>query len=194
MTGILRMTLGVLPALLLVLVTSAAGAADLKDVTVDRVDGRYVLTSETLMDASQQEVYAVLTNYDLFLKFSSAFTESRNVEPDEEGRPQFYNRMEGCVLMFCVSFERFGHLVLTPRSYIVAIVDPEKSDFKHSVESWELVEDDDKTLLIYKFEMEPAFWVPPLIGPFYIRRALRAGAVDAVDRIEAIAQGREPEV
>jgi hypothetical protein len=192
MTGFLPKTLGVLSVLLLLM--TAAGAADLKEVKVDRVDGRYVLTSETLMEASQEQVYAVLTNYDLFLKFSSAFTESRNVDPDEEGRPQFYNRMEGCVLMFCVSFERFGHLVLTPKSYIQAVVDPEKSDFKHSVESWELVEEDDRTLLIYKFEVEPAFWVPPLIGPFYIRRALRAGAVDAVDRIEAIAQGREPEV
>ena len=77
---------------------------------------------------------------------------------------------------------------------IEAIVDPEKSDFKYSDERWELVERKEKTLLIYEFEMEPAFWIPPLIGPFYIRRALRAGAVDAVDRIEALAQGREPEV
>ena len=194
MSCLLRKTPGIVSVLSLMLAVSAAGAADLREVTVDRVKGRYMLTSETVMEATQQEVYAVLTDYDQFSKFSSAFTESRNVEPDEEGRPRFYNRMEGCVLMFCVSFERYGHLVLTPTSYIQAIVDPEKSDFKHSVESWELVEEDDKTVLIYKFEVEPAFWVPPLIGPFYIRRALRAGAVDAVDRIEAIAQGREPEV
>lgn len=194
MSRLLRKTPGVVSVLSLMLAAALAGAADLREVSVDRVDGRYLLTSETVMEASQEEIYAVLTDYDQFSKFSSAFTESRNVEPDEEGRPRFYNRMEGCVLMFCVSFERYGHLVLTPTSYIQAIVDPEKSDFKHSVESWELVEDDDKTVLIYKFEVEPAFWVPPLIGPFYIRRALRAGAVDAVDRIEAIAQGREPEV
>ena len=188
-----RKLLVVLPVLGLLFASSHAVPADLQQVSVDRVDGRYLLRSETLMAATQEELYAVLTNYDLFMKFTSAFTESRNVEPDEQGRPRFYNRMEGCVLLFCVSFERHGHLVLSPKSKIEAIVDPEKSDFKYSVESWELREQEGNTLLVYEFEVEPDFWIPPLIGPLYIRRALRAGAIDAVDRIEAIAQGREPE-
>ena len=177
-----------------VLLSPAVNAADLKEVTVDRVKGRYMLRSETLFAVGREDLYRVLTDYDLFMKFTSAFTESRNLEPDEQGRPGFYNRMEGCVLFFCVSFERYGHLNLDPLDNIEAIVDPERSDFRHSVERWELIEQGDKTLLIYEFEVEPAFWVPPVIGPFYIRRALRAGAVDAVDRIEALAQGREPEV
>ena len=193
MSSPFRKLLVVVPVLGLLFASSLARPADLQEVSVDRVDGRYLLRSETLMAASQEELYAVLTNYDLFMKFTSAFTESRNVEPDEQGRPRFYNRMEGCVLLFCVSFERHGHLVLQPKSRIEAIVDPEKSDFKYSVESWELLEQEENTLLVYEFEVEPDFWIPPVIGPFYIRRALRAGAIDAVDRIEAIAQGREPE-
>ncbi len=193
MSSLFGKLLVVAPVLGLLFASSQALPADLQEVSVDRVDGRYLLRSETLMAASQEELYAVLTNYDLFMKFTSAFTESRNVEPDEQGRPRFYNRMEGCVLLFCVSFERHGHLVLKPMSRIEAIVDPEKSDFRYSVESWELLEREGNTLLVYEFEVEPDFWIPPLIGPFYIRRALRAGAIDAVDRIEAIAQGREPE-
>lgn len=176
------------------LLATLCRAAELIDVSVDRIEDRYVLRSETLFDAARSELYRVLTDYDQFEKFTSAFTESRNLEPDEKGRPRFYNEMEGCVLLFCVSFERYGHLELEPESYIEAIVDPGKSDFKYSVESWKLVEQDDGVLLIYRFEVEPDFWVPPVIGPFYIRRALRAGAVRAVDRIEALAQGREPEV
>jgi len=157
------------------------------------MDDRYVLRSETLFDASVADLYRVLTDYDQFEKFTSAFTVSRNLEPDELGRPRFYNEMEGCVLLFCVSFERYGHLELEPVKRIEAIVDPTVSDFDYSVESWELIDQGDRTLLIYEFEMEPAFWVPPVIGPFYILRALRAGAVRAVNRIEALAQGRDPE-
>lgn len=177
-----------------VLTVSTVQAADLRSVTVERADGRYFVRSETLMDTTQEQVYDVLTNYDLFVKFSSAFDESRNLDPDDEGRPQFYTRMEGCVLFFCVTFERYGYLELKPSYYIEATVHPEQSDFKYSVESWELIEQDEGTLLVYEFEVEPDFWVPPVVGPFYIRRALKAGAVDAVDRIEALAQGREPEV
>jgi hypothetical protein len=49
------------------------------------------------------------------------------------------------------------------------------------------------TLMIYEFEMVPDFWVPPVIGPFYIMRALRSGGERAIDRIEALARGKEPE-
>ena len=172
-----------------------ATAAELESVSVDRVGGRYYLRSETRFSASQEQLYSVLTNYDLFTKFTSAFSESRNVAPDENGRPRFYNRMEGCVLFFCVTFDRHGYLELEPKSRIKAFVDPEQSDFRHSVETWEIHEEDEETTrLIYQFEMEPDFWVPPVIGPFYIRRALKAGAVDAVNRIEAVALGREPDV
>ncbi len=47
--------------------------------------------------------------------------------------------------------------------------------------------------MIYDFEMEPAFWVPPVIGPFVIQRALRNGAERAVDRIEKLAKTVEEE-
>ena len=187
-----REGLAVLVALCFALALRLSGAAILETVTVERVDDRYVLHSETVLDATPAQLYAILTDYDLFTKFTSAIDESRNVEPDEEGRPRFYTRMEGCVLLFCVTFERHGHLELVPKSLITAIVDPEQSDFKYSVETWELIKHEDGTRLVYNFEVEPDFWVPPIVGPFYIRRALRAGAVDAVDRIEALAQGREP--
>jgi hypothetical protein len=130
----------------------------------------------------------VLTNFDLFEKFSSAIVESRNVEPDEFGRPQFYARLEGCVLLFCKSFIRNGHVLTTPTSEIIAISDPENSDFKFSREHWKLVPDDEGTVMIYEFEMEPAFWVPPVIGSYYMKRALRSGGENAIGRIERLAQ------
>jgi len=168
------------------------GAADLEEVVVERVDGRYELRSETVFDAGPDDLYRVLTDYDQFVKFTSAFTVSKNLPPDDEGRPRFYNEMEGCVLFFCVTFKRHGHLELTPQHHIRAVVDPATSDFEFSQEEWSLTTEGGRTRMVYTFSMEPSFWVPPVIGPFYIRRALRSGAVRAVDGIEALAQGREP--
>jgi hypothetical protein len=101
--------------------------------------------------------------------------------------------MQGCVLLFCRSFVRHGYLLLTPHSEIVAVAEPEDSDFKYSRERWRLEGEGNGTLLIYDFEMEPGFWVPPVIGPYVIRRSLRAGGSDAIARIEALALGRTPE-
>jgi len=161
-------------------------AAELREIEVERDDNHYTMTSVSWLDVEQAALYAVLENHDLFTRFTSAVVESRNMDADEEGRPQFYSRFEGCVIVYCMSFIRNGYLELTPPTELVAVVDPDRSDFKRSVETWSLTEDDGGTIMTYTFDMEPNFWVPPVIGPFYIKRALRRGGEKAVERIEAL--------
>jgi ribosome-associated toxin RatA of RatAB toxin-antitoxin module len=163
-------------------------AAELLDVQVELENERYRLYSETVFAVGPQALYELLIDYEKFEKFTSAIVESRNIEPDEWGRPGFYARMEGCAFLFCKSFIRNGHLILKPISEIIAVADPERSDFKYSRERWQIIANGKGTLLIYDFEMEPAFWIPPIIGPFFIQRALRKGAIRAVNRIELLAQ------
>ena len=177
----------------LLLQALALQGAELLDVQVDLRNDRYRLYSETHLDVSREALYELLTDFNEFKKFTSAIVESRNLGPDEKGRPGFYARMEGCVLLFCKSFIRDGYLLLSPIAEIVAISDPEKSDFKFCRERWQLIPHGEGTLLIYDFEMEPAFWVPPVIGPYYIQRTLRRGAGRAVNRIEKLAQAIEDE-
>ena len=190
MNSVRQICAGILCALFLHL---SAFAAELTDIEVAHEDGRYRLESTTIFDATQAQLYVVLTDYDQFEKFSSSFVEAENREADEQGRPQFYTRMEGCVLLFCKSYLRVGYLELKPEYDIIAIVDPEQSNFKYSRERWQLIPEGERTKLVYEFEMEPAFWVPPLVGPYVIKKALRSGGKNAVNRIEALALGEEPE-
>ncbi len=171
----------------------ALRGAELFDVQVELRNDRYRLYSEAHLEVNREALYELLTDFDKFEKFTSAIVESKNIDPDEKGRPGFYARMEGCILLFCKSFIRNGHLLLSPIAEIVAISDPQESDFKYCRERWQLIPDGEGTLLIYDFEMEPAFWVPPVIGPFYIQRVLRRGAGRAVNRIELLAQAIEDE-
>jgi hypothetical protein len=183
----------VLLSSVLLLGSALVNAAELRDVAVERDDDYYRLNSTAWFDASPEALYLVISNYDLFTRFTSAIVESRNVPADDNGRPQFYARMEGCVLLWCKTFIRNGYLLLDPLNEIVAVTDPDRSDFKLSRESWKFVPEGEGTLMIYEFEMVPDFWVPPVIGPFYIMRALRSGGERAIDRIEALARGKEPE-
>jgi len=182
----------VVAATVLLLFCVSSHAAELREVSVGQEENRYQLKSTTWFDVSPQALYDVLTDYELFSRFTSAIAESRNVEADDEGRPQFYARMEGCVLVWCRSFVRNGYLLLEPLKEIVAISDPERSDFKLSRERWQLVPEGEGVLMIYEFEMIPDFWVPPIVGPYFIKRALRSGGDTAVNRIEALAKGEEP--
>ena len=182
----------ILAGMLACLGAASVLAADLRFIEVDREKDRYSLRSVTWFEAAPESLYGVLTDYNLFPKFTSAIVEARNMGPDEEGRPEFYTRMEGCVMFWCQSFVRMGHLRLDPLNEIVAITDPERSNFKLATERWQLRPEQGGTLLIYEFDMEPDFWVPPVVGPFYIKRALRSGGERAAERIEALALGEAP--
>ena len=174
--------------LISLLLGSAADAADLRSVTVEKDGGRYIMSSEVWFDASVEQVYAVLLDWDLSTEFSSVIVESRNLEPDDQGRPQYYSRTEACVWFFCMSAERSGVIEYQRYDFIRSEVYPEQSDFHVSDERWTFREENGGTVVVYDLEFHPKFFVPPVIGPWMIKRKLREGGGDAIERIEAIAQ------
>ncbi len=175
--------------LLLLFGAGVAGAAEMRSISVEHEDGHYTMISEVWFDATVPQVYEVFRSWDLSTQFSSAIVESRDVEPDELGRPQYYVRNRGCILLFCKSFERQGHVESEPNKVLRAFADPERSDFKQSDESWTFLAEDDGTVVVYNLEMQPKFWIPPGIGPYLIKRKLRKDGGGAIDRIEILAQG-----
>jgi hypothetical protein len=170
------------------MVCDTAGAAEMRSVDVEYENKRYTMQSEAWFDAPIEQVYAVFRDWDLSTQFSSAIVESRDMEPDEQGRSQYYVQNRGCVLFFCLTFERYGHIESEPVSVLRAFADPETSDFLLCDETWTFTEENGGTAVVYDLSMRPKFWVPPGIGPFMIKRKLKKDGGDAIDRIEAIAQ------
>ena len=164
-------------------------AAELRSVTLEKRDGIYYATSEVWLDAPREEVFAVLSNWDISTRFSSLIVASRNLEPDTSGRPGFYMQNKGCVLFFCQTVEREGYVVLKDSYLIRAVAYPGESDFEVSDETWTLADDGDGTQILYEMQMKPKFWIPPLIGPFAIKRKIRNDGLEALQRIEDYVNG-----
>lgn len=167
-------------------------AASIEFVEVAEEDGRYTLTSDSLVAAPQEAVFEVLTDYDQFVRVSSAFEDSKVLDPEADGTPRVYTKLRGCVLFFCKTLERVEHLTYEAPGSIKTIVIAEESDFSYGVSTWELESVKEGTLVRYQLIMEPDFWIPPLIGPALIKRKLQRGGADAVDRIESLALGETP--
>ena len=170
-----------------------AGAATLREITVDHVNDAYVMRSEVWFDVSIERIYGLLLDWDQSSKFSSVIVESRNLEPGPDGRARYYSHTRGCLWFFCKSFERYGFVEHQPFEFIRASVDPKKSDFEVSDERWEFREEADGTVVVYAFRMKPKFFIPPLIGPAILKRKLKNGGVNAIDRIEALARDYLPD-
>jgi hypothetical protein len=167
---------------------AAAAAIDELDVTRER--GRYSLEANARLDATPASIYAVLTDFDdnAYARISRVYKESRYLEPAADGTPLVYTRMEGCVLWHCMTLERTERLETEAPRWIKSTALPEGSNFKHATSEWVLEPDGDGTKMNYRIEMEPDFFVPPIIGPWYLKRTLSQGGLRAVTRIERLAR------
>ena len=157
-------------------------------VTVERSGKRYIVESVSTYDASQAALMHVLLDYDNFHQVSSVFKEARYLEPAADGTKRGYTRVEGCIVFFCQSIERIDRISEHEGPTIVATSEPEPDDFKYSHGSWRFEDNGEHVTIHYRLEMEPGFWVPPLIGPYIMKKKLVDGATDAMQRVEKRAQ------
>jgi uncharacterized protein YndB with AHSA1/START domain len=182
-----------LTALIALCAASAGLSATLTTIEVKRDHGRFRVVADTHLDAPPAAIYAVLTDFDhdRYKQISDIYKESTYLPPDADGTPLVYTRVEGCLLLFCRSMRRVERLEVVKPTFIRATVLPERSDFKYSEAEWTLEPEGDGTRVVYRMEMEPAFWLPPFVGPWFLKRTLLQGAPTAVDRIEELARARE---
>jgi hypothetical protein len=169
---------------------SSSVPATLHTVDVSRRQDRYRVVADTHLDASPEAVYKVLLDFDgdRYQRISEIYKESSYLPPDLDGTPLVYTRVEGCLLRFCRSMRRVERLEVVTPQFIRSRTVPERSDFKYSLSEWAFVPDGTGTRVTYRMEMEPNFWLPPFVGPWFLKRTLLRGAPEAIDQIEALAQ------
>jgi hypothetical protein len=174
------------------LAAAVASTATIDSIDVVKDNDLYSLHAETRLAASPEAIQAILTDYEQFGRISSVYKDYGFLEPEADGTPVVYTRMEGCLMFFCKSMTRVERLEVNEPTHIRTVTLPEQSDFKYSVSEWFIEADADGSRMTYVLEMEPDFWVPPVIGPWYLKRTLLRGGGAAIDRIERLARG-EPE-
>jgi hypothetical protein len=163
--------------------------ATLRDIAVSRDKDRYRVVADTYLAASPEAIRKVLLDFDAdrYQRISEIYKESSYLPPDADGTPLVYTRVEGCLIGFCRSMSRVERLEVVTPQFIRSRVVPERSDFKYSLAEWTFEPEDDGTRVTYSMEMEPNFWLPPFVGPWFLKRTLLKGAPAAIDQIESLA-------
>lgn len=176
--------------------SASVSSAVIHSLEVDRHKGRYELVADTHLAAPAEAIYEVLIDYEdgRFGRISSVYKESDYLEPDADGTPLVYTLMEGCVMFFCKSMRRVERLEAERPHLIRTTALPDQSDFKYSRSEWELEAVEGGTNVKYRLVMEPDFWVPPVVGPWVLKRTLMQGGTRAINRIERLARGLPSDV
>jgi hypothetical protein len=169
---------------------SSSLPATLRTVDVSRNRDRYRVVADTHLDATPEAIYKVLLDFDgdRYQRISEIYKESSYLPPDNDGTPLVYTRVEGCLLWYCRSMRRVERLEIVTPQFIRSRTVPERSDFKYTLSEWTFAAEGTGTRVTYMMEMEPSFWLPPFVGPWFLRRTLMQGAPSAIDQIELLAQ------
>lgn len=142
------------------------------------------MLGESIIEASPEFIYNTLMDYDNFHRIAGGIAETRYLESDDPDQLIGYTRIDSCVLFFCKSVEKVEQIHATAFSEIKTEVIPEQSDFVYNHSRWTLIEGEKGTYVTYEAEMEPDFWMPPLITKWAIRYKLRKSAELMGMRIE----------
>jgi hypothetical protein len=151
------------------LAAAAPGEQDI-DVTV-RKDGRLIDVDVALrVNATGEEAWRVLTDYNNMVRFVSSLESSTIVR--QEGT-ELEVAQKGTVHFALLSFpfESVRRIELEPvheiRSYLI------EGDMKSSRFTTRIVDEGGTTLILQRGQIVPSIWVPPWIGPAIIAAGTR---------------------
>lgn len=156
----------------LLLVPLVAGAGEILDSDVELDDGTYRITVNARIDAPPATVHRLLTDYDHLSLINRSIEESLIVQTYSPVEHRVHTVIKACILFFCRRVTQLQDITQYDDGSIKAVILPEGSDFRHGTARWELAADGQGTRMHFTAELEPAFWIPPLIGPWLFERKI----------------------
>jgi carbon monoxide dehydrogenase subunit G len=174
-------------ALLAGLVHAQARAARSEPVLVVR-DGRsFGITFDAVVDAPPRRVYELLSDYARLGALSPAIVSvSVAAAPGGHGE-RVRSVLKSCVWRFCRSIVQVEDVTEPDAQTISARIVAGQGDFESGWCFWRVTPQGAGTRLHYEARRVPAFWIPPLIGPWAVERTLRAQLESSISVLERLA-------
>jgi Polyketide cyclase / dehydrase and lipid transport len=167
-----------------------AHALDVERLDVDFRGDRYVVEFVAQLNVPAEAVHAVLTDYDAYPALDPRIKESRVLGRDRDHSVRLYTRMRGCLgTLLCRTMQRVEDIHEMPDELLAtAILDQSDVRFGVTRSQWQAKENG--TQVVYRLEIMPKFWIPPLFGPRLMISTLRAGTIELFTNVEREAQTR----
>lgn len=161
---------GALLGLLFIPFVTVAGEVVKSSVALD--SGIYSVDVLVRIEAPLEVVFQAITDYDRLTEINASIIESYIVETQGADRYRVFTRVKFCVLFFCKQIRQVQDIVEYGPALIKAAILPELSDFESGSARWDLIIADNVTYMQFSTEVDPAFWVPPLVGTWLLEREM----------------------
>jgi hypothetical protein len=183
----------VLAGILLGIFAAGLGfTAQIEGITVTHLDDGFKITFDAVVDAPARQVYEVLADYAHLGKLSPVITAmSVDIAPSGRGR-RVRSVIKTCVWFFCRQIVQVEDVMEPDANTIVAHIVPGAGDFESGSFIWRVTDEGPHTRLHYEATRVAAFWIPPLIGPWVIRRTVREELESSMVSLERLANRKKP--
>lgn len=163
-----------------------AHAATVERMQVERQGKAYQVTARIHLDVPREAAFKAATDFKRLPDYSPMIEATRLLS-----HRKLSSRMRLCVLAFCKTVRQIMRYHMRPPKRLDMHVVPGKGDLSAGGAHWRfLVDGTAETMLLFDASVTPAFWVPPLIGPWLIARKLREQAASTATAIESLARKR----
>ncbi|MGH8528856.1 MAG: SRPBCC family protein [Nevskiales bacterium] len=163
-------------------------AAQIESLQVRQDGARYSTEMQVLLDVPASMAYAVLTDYARLARINPQVREVELLSGKPPAPACLRTLVQLCVGILCKAVEQVQDMSRPAATQLHAQVIPEKSNLAYGVADWRFVPVGRSTRLYFNASIEPKFWVPPLVGPWLVRRALTHEAITTSQGIEAAAR------
>jgi hypothetical protein len=174
--------------LMLGVIMSGAAAGELRELQVTQKQGIYRMKMVAVVGAPAEYVRDVLTDYARIYRLNPSITESEMLPSPEAGVARVKTVMTGCVAFFCREVGRVEDVRELASGDLHAVIVPELSNLRSGSAKWSFEPVGKQTLVTYQASMEPDFFIPPLIGSFFVKQNIRKELVTSFARIECVAR------
>lgn len=175
-----------LPVLILLSFTSTAG--EILDLSVTQEHGDYKLRIGALLDAPENCVYQIITDYAHAYRINPSIT-SIEVSPSDDNnvvRVQHYSKHRVGLLSFEVAWA--GDIEEPSHGSIHITTVPDLSSFDSGYAVWKIQTLGDRTYVRHESSMKPKFFIPPIIGSYFLKKHMKEETLAIFNRIERLAQ------
>jgi hypothetical protein len=182
--------IGILGWLCVGLASAAVQAAEVEELEVSYANGSFYVTMIFSVAAEAARVRAVLTDYARLTRLHPTIIESGVLPAPRAGVTRVRTRTYDCILIFCADITRVEDVSDDGAGGFRAVIVPALSDMSSGHSRWCFDARGKTTRVTFKAQMDPDFWVPPLIGPAIIKHGLRRQLAKAAANLERLAESR----
>lgn len=158
-------------------------------IEVQQIGRHYGVKVDAWVAAPVATLHTILTDYEHLGRLNDSILRSEVLSTLAPTLHRVYIFAEICVSVFCRTLEQTQGVRQRADGDIVAAIVPDSGDFRWGFARWHFEPAENGTRMRFESQFEPAFYVPPLIGPMLIKHALRRETLETVEKLEALAKG-----